>query len=53
MKLFLKTLLLSLLLMGFASTFNTTNAQQKGDNFGIRVMIGEPTGLSVKKITKR
>lgn len=49
MKLFFKSLLLSVLMIGFALTINTANAQQKGSNFGIGVMLGEPTGLSVKK----
>lgn len=31
--------------------FNSATAQKKGDNFGIGIMLGEPTGLTIKKWT--
>jgi hypothetical protein len=49
LKLLLKSVLLLCLIIGFSSTINTAHAQQKGDNFGIGIMIGEPSGLTIKK----
>lgn len=49
MKITLRTFLCLAIIIGIASTYHTATAQQKGDNFGIGIMIGEPTGLTIKK----
>lgn len=41
--------ILLLFVIGISGSFQSLNAQQKGDNFGIGVMVGEPSGLTVKK----
>ena len=49
MKRSLRILLLPLFFLGATTLFNSSQAQQKGNNFGIGFMVGEPTGVSVKK----
>lgn len=49
---FYKSFALSFFALLFITTsFSSVNAQKKGDNFGIGVMLGEPTGISIKKWT--
>ncbi|MEQ9280623.1 MAG: hypothetical protein RLN83_14100 [Balneola sp.] len=45
----LKYFFLFLFIVGILSSTQSLNAQQKGDNFGIGVMLGEPSGLTIKK----
>ncbi|MFY0683512.1 MAG: hypothetical protein JXR20_03105 [Balneola sp.] len=49
MKTTLKNSLLAMLFIGVTTLFSSISAQQKGNNFGIGFMVGEPTGVSIKK----
>lgn len=49
MKKIFKFFLCLIFVIGIYSQDSSLSAQQKGENFGIGIMIGEPTGLTIKK----
>jgi len=49
MKKILQLTLCMVFIVSISSTYHSLIAQKKGDNFGIGIMIGEPTGLTIKK----